>query len=83
MKYRHFVTGENLKQGVFFISLENKPNSVEAHTRSNKQTESLLFDVGSLLQYGEVFKPLCKIADCSQLNGDLSRNPKQLNGDLR
>ena len=30
----------------------------------------------------ENFKPLCKIADCSQLNGDLSRNPKQLNGDL-
>ena len=29
------------------------------------------------------FNPLCKIADCSQLNGDLSRNPKQLNGDLR
>ena len=57
MKYRHFVTGENLKQGVFFIiSLENKPNSVEAHMRSNKQTESLLFDVGSLLQYGEACK---------------------------
>ena len=50
MKYRHFVTGENLKQGVFFISLENKPNSVEAHTRSNKQTESLLFDVSALWQ---------------------------------
>ena len=44
--------------------------------RSNKQTESLLFDVGSLLQYGEAFKPLCKIADCSQLNGDLSRKLK-------
>ena len=56
MKYRHFVTGKNLKQGVFFISLENKPTSVEAHTRSNKQTESLLFDVGSLLQYGEACK---------------------------
>ena len=83
MKYRHFVTGKNLKQGVFFISLENKPNSVEAHMRSNKQTESLLFDVSSLLQYGEACKPLCKIADYSQLNGDLSRNPKQLNGDLR
>ena len=56
MKYRHFVTGKNLKQGVFFISLENKPNSVETHMRSNKQTESLLFDVGSLLHYGEACK---------------------------
>ena len=28
------------------------------------------------------FNPLCKKADCSQLNGDLSRNPKQMNGDL-
>ena len=59
MKYRHFVTGENLKQGVFFISLENKPNSVEAHTRSNKQTESLLLDVASLLQYGEACRWDC------------------------
>ena len=50
MKYRHFVTGENLKQGVFFASLENMPNSMEVHTRSNKQTESLLFDVSSLWQ---------------------------------
>ena len=29
------------------------------------------------------FKPICKIADYSQLNGDLSRKPKQMNGDLR
>lgn len=29
---------------------------IEKDTRSNKQTESLLFDVGSLLQYGEACK---------------------------
>ena len=64
MKYRHFVTGKNLKQGVFFISLENKPNSVETHTRSNKPTESLLSDVGSLLHYGEACKRgQCKLED--------------------
>ena len=27
-------------------------------------------------EYLENFKPLCKIADCSQLNGDLSRKLK-------
>ena len=37
---------------------------IEKDTRSNKQTESLLFDVGSLLQYGEACKRgQCKLED--------------------
>lgn len=43
MKYRHFVTGENLKQGVFFVFIEISKFSMELHTRSINTDKIAIF----------------------------------------
>ena len=39
MKYRHFVIGENLKQGVFFVLSGGSQLSVEVRVRSKRQSK--------------------------------------------
>ena len=43
MKYRHFVTGENLKQGVFFVFMEISKFSMELNTRSINTDKIAIF----------------------------------------
>lgn len=49
MKYRHFVTGENLKQGVFFVFMEISKFSMELHTRSINTDKIAIFQCVSFV----------------------------------
>lgn len=67
-KYKNDVVAfmNYMCESAFFVKGDFKDSweFIEKDTRSNKQTESLLFDVGSLLQYGEACKRgQCKLED--------------------